>query len=584
MSPQAPPRPRAGATAGTAGTAGSGTPAAFDAASDAPAVPVASDAPAVPVASDAPAASSAARPEGYPAGWEPVLVGRFLLRHADTHRDRVAIVSRGVDHTYGQLAQASRDYGARLAGLGLRHGDAVAASMDPGFESVSLLIACGEAGYVFAPFNADLPAARVAEIHRRVDARVLVTGPGCKLPEQDAARIAERRIHVDGDGLTVHGAPLPGGRPDRRVIESDTAYIIFTSGSTGTPKGVTMSHRAAVTAFRGITDACDGRGRVGSVAPLGFDLSLLDTAAALGAGGTVVFIPRQVALHPRRLLDELVEQRVDQLHSVPTLWSMLLRHCSGRLGELRLLRRIVVGGEELTVALVNAVRSELPGLEVLNLYGQTESICCAFFPVPDPIPADWRAIPLGTAYPGAEMLLLGPDGERVTAPGARGEIHLRAASMFSGYWQDPEATARALVRDPERPESPEPLLRTGDLAVLGPGGLRFAGRSDHQVQIHGNRVELEEVERVLAAADGVHTAGVVDVRDAASHVIAAVIVADGPGGADTAALRRHCRELLAPYMVPARFLFVEALPMSASGKVDREALARLCAPQDRAAR
>lgn len=530
-----------------------------------------------PLPADAASASAPGWEPGYPADWEPALVGRFLLRHARARPGAAAIVSHGADYTYAQLERAAAACRDRLAAFGLRHGDAVAALMEPGFESVSLLIACGEIGCVFVPFNADLPAARVAGICRQVDAKLLVLGPGAQLTGEEAARSADRWATMQGSDIAVHGEPIAGPGPHRKVLESDLAYVIFTSGSTGTPKGVAMSHRAALVAFRAITAACDVRGRLGSVAPLGFDLSLLDTAAALGAGATIVYLPRRVGLHPRRLFDELAAQRVRQLHSVPTLWSMLLKHCGDRLGELSDLRRIVAGGEELTVATVNALRARLPGLEVVNLYGQTESICCAFYPVPDPVPADWASIPIGTAYPGAEMLLFDEHGGRVTAAGVPGEIYLRAASMFEGYWRDDETTGRVLVRDPERPGSGERLLRTGDLAVLGPGGLAFAGRRDHQVQIHGNRVELEEIERCLARAPGVRVAGVTDVHEGERHLVIAFVVAHDPAAADPARLREHCRASLPPYMVPARIVLAEELPQSASGKVDRRALAALWA-------
>ena len=530
-----------------------------------------------PATASSPALADGARAwqPGYPREWEPVLVGRFLLRHARSRPDATAIISHGVSHTYAELEHSATRWRERLAALGLRHGDAVAALMEPGFESASLLIACGELGCVFVPFNADLPEARVVGICRQIDAKLLVLGPGAQLRAERAARITDRWAVTQGSDAETHGGPVAGPGPHRKVLESDIAYIIFTSGSTGTPKGVVMSHRAAVVAFRAIAAACDVRGRLGSVAPLGFDLSLLDTAAALGVGATIVYVPRQVALHPRRLFDELAAQRIRQMHSVPTLWSMMLKHCGDRLGELRDLQRIVVGGEELTVATVNALRARLPALEVVNLYGQTESICCAFYPVPNPVPAGWASIPIGTAYPGAEMLLFDERGDRVTAEGAPGEIYLRAASMFQGYWRDAETTGRVLVPDPERPDSGERLLRTGDLAVLGPGGLAFAGRRDHQVQVHGNRVELEEIERCLARAHGVRVAGVTDVREGDSHLIVAFVVVDDPGAADSAGLREHCRADLPPYMVPARFVFAEALPESASGKVDRKALGTL---------
>jgi len=292
----------------------------------------------------------------------------------------------------------------------------------------------------------------------------------------------------------------------------------------------------------------------------------------------LICVPRGVRAHPRLLLEYLLEHQVQQLHCVPALWALLLRHCGDRVGELgRHLKRTVVGGDEVPVALVNAIRAALPGIEVLHLYGQTESICCSFFPVPDPLPDHWQSLPLGDAYPGAELLLVDAQGEPIEAQGDVGELHLRSAALFDGYWHADDLTARAMAPDPRTPDSHARLYRTGDLAVRGPDGLFFVGRRDHQVQIYGNRVELEEVERCLAHAPGIAEVGVTDVRIGDKHLLVAVVSAHQGPAPTTAALQEHCGKRLPRYMVPTRFLSIEALPMIAAGKLDRDALAKFAA-------
>ncbi|MFC3452666.1 amino acid adenylation domain-containing protein [Amycolatopsis speibonae] len=508
---------------------------------------------------------------GYPHDWDPVLVGRFIMRHATRVPQATAIVAHGRGHTYAELAAAAESYGTVLRDAGLQHGDTVAVCMEPGFESVSVLLACSEAGYVFVPLNADQPVSRIADICHRIDARMFVVGPGSSLSAVDARELASRSAMAQEDTLTLHGPPMAGQRTGRLVLESDVAYVIFTSGSTGAPKGVTMSHRAAVVALRAITHGCDAYPRLASVAPLGFDFSILDTVAALGTGGTVFFVPRQVTMHPFRLLEYLRDHRIQQLHCVPTLMQVLLTHCGTRLAELTELRRIVTGGEEILVPVLDRLRKVLPGLEFTIMYGQTESICCTFGHVPNPIPATQRAIPLGSAYPGAELLLLDNHGARITEPGVTGELYLRAASLFNGYWQDPETTARALVPDPQRPHSGELLLRTGDLAVLGPDGLIFAGRRDHQVQIYGNRVELGEIERCITAIPLVREALVTAHQEGPAHRLIATVVTDDELRGDSTRIRDHCRTHLPAYMVPAQIQFVDNLSYLPSGKLDRNA-------------
>lgn len=521
------------------------------------------------------AAPPAWRP-AYPRDWDPVLTGRFLLRVAERCSDGVAVVSHGRRYTYAELLLAAEAYRASLWEAGLRHGDAVAVQMDPGFEAVATFLACSEAGCVYVPLNADLPGARAEEVCRAVEARCTVRGPGSPAGEDDRCGWKpEARATADGTGLRVDDTSLEPGRPDRRVLEGDPAYVIFTSGSTGKPKGVVMTHRAAVAAFRGIAAACRARERLASLSPLGFDFGLLNMAAALGTGRTIVFVPGQLQLHPRRLVELLRDEAVEQVQGVPSTWSILLRHCADELASLSDLRTVVVGGEEVTPALVRALRERLPGLRVVCTYGQTESICCTFYEVPDPLPAGWSSIPLGEAYPGAELLLVDEQGDLVLEPGVRGELHLRAASLFSGYWRSPGETRAALVPDPTRPGSGELVLRTGDMAVRTADGLVFAGRRDHQVQVYGNRVELEEVERCLAGAAGVAAAGLAYVRTGEQQALVALVVRNNGDATTAADLRAHCRRRLPGYMVPGRVLFVDALPMGASGKLDRDAMTAL---------
>ncbi len=507
---------------------------------------------------------------GYGPDWPPVLLGRFLLRHAADDPDRPAVVSHGTVYSYRQLAAAADSYREVLRAAGLRHGDVVAVRMDPGFEALSVLLACSEAGFVYVPFNADASEARVAEVCRHTRPRVFVSGPGA------AATAPGERAPLGavaaGGRLDVEGGPLPDPAPDRAVLESDPAYVIFTSGSTGTPKGVVMSHRAALVAFRAIAESCDALERVASMSPLGFDFNLFDAAATLGRGRTLVYVPRNLHVHPRSLVDQLVAHRVEQLHCVPSLWALLLRHGSERLGTLRDLRRTVTGGEELPVTVVARIRERLPHLDVVNAYGPTESICCAFYRVPDPLPEHWQSIPIGRAHPGGELLLVDEHGAQVDRTGVAGEVFLRTAALFDGYWQDDDQTARVVVPDPLG-RSRERMFRTGDLAVAGPEGLTFVGRRDYQVQIYGNRVELEEIERRLLEVPGVSGAGVIDVRNDSEHLLIAGVVTDGQP--DVASMRAHCREHLPKYMVPARFLPLEALPLSGAGKLDRGGLRAL---------
>lgn len=518
--------------------------------------------------------------DAYPADWPAVLIGHFLLRPGAGRPSDLAVVAGDEACTWAELAELVDAYREALIGANVGHGDAVLAIMQPGIELVATFIAVTDLGAVHVPCNADSPRARIAGIAAQVRARAIIAvgGEAFRAESDDDAAFGVPIFTAQRSGLATGGrAVRPLAPPARRTIESDTAYVIFTSGSTGTPKGVVMTHRAAVAAFRGIEQACDARGRLASCAPAGFDLSILDMAASLGRGETIVFVPKGLQMHPARLIDYLVRHRVAQMHSVPSLWQILLRFGRDRVSELTSLSRIVLGGEALTPALVEQVRRALPGLSVVNLYGQTESICCSFYDVPDELPPGATSIPVGEMYPGIDAVLIDEHGHEVTHEGGIGELYLRAASLFSGYWEAPEQTAERIVADPIDPSSREPWMRTGDLLCRRADGLHFVGRADRQVQLFGNRVELGEIEQCLGAHGGVAAAYVVAVSangwDQPQVIAFVEPAATGQAPVTSPELLAETRQRLPKYMVPSRIVFVDEWPLAQTGKVDVAELA-----------
>ncbi|WP_424217324.1 AMP-binding protein (plasmid) [Streptomyces sp. BI20] len=489
--------------------------------------------------------------------------------------DRDAVDGPTGTWSYARLTHYARTCAAEFLRHGLTDGARVLVALEPTAEAVGVFLACSMAGAVYVPVSPDTPAPRVREIAAHVEAAAWLHAPGAPPPPAPVAHAAE----VTAEGPRFHrGAPRPV--PHRRALGTDPAYIVFTSGTTGRPKGITNSHRSLVAFFRALTAhfALPGEARVGSFSPLSFDLSLLDLGLALGSGATLVQVPRMLVHHPRRLLRRLDAHGVSLVSAVPSVWRPLLATAGERIEVPAALRAVHFTGEHFPGPEVRRLARLLPGVRLTHGYGQSESIQCSFRDLPDPIPETWDAMPIGPAHEGCELLLLDENGKPVTEPGDTGELHLRGTTLFSGYWGDPDATAAALVPDPTRPLAPERVLRTGDLATLTEDGeFRFAGRRDHQVQIRGNRVELEEIERVLLEHPAV--AGVValvtDRGEGAEPTVCVVPAApSGPNAPATPSereLRAHCRERLPDYMVPRRVVLVPALPHSVHGKLDRRA-------------
>ncbi|MEU3572906.1 AMP-binding protein [Kitasatospora sp. NPDC036755] len=481
----------------------------------------------------------------------------------------VVLTYRGLEELAGACADG-------LDRLGLDIGDRVVVEADNSGPAIAMYLACSMLGLTFVPVSPDTPDQRLLTILELSGAalhtRAAEAPRGC-LPEALAT------ARFGPAGLTAERAPEPRTRHRRTVVTTDTAYMIFTSGTTGRPKGVVMSHRGVLAFYRGllahrIVTSAD---RVATTSPLQFDFSLLDIGLALASGAAVVPVPRALLPWPRRFLGHLAATRATQVDGVPSIWRGALRHEPDRLAELTHIRGTLFSGEAFPIAELRELRKLLPGIRVVNCFGATESMASSLTDVPDPIPDDLERLSIGFAFEGAEMLLIDEDGRPVEEDGVVGEIHLRSPSLFSGYWNDPEATAAALVRDPVDPRTGQLVFRSRDLAYRGPSGeLFFVGRTDSQVKIRGNRIELGEVERALRGCPGVAEAAVLVLSRPGQEDVLGAFVAPEPGAeAIEAGVRAHLRATLPSYMVPGELRQLPTLPVTHNGKTDRAALAAL---------
>jgi amino acid adenylation domain-containing protein len=513
---------------------------------------------------------------------------RLLMGPAAGTPDKPAVVEADgngalEEISYRRLDGLVQEYATALDGLGLDVGDRVIIEADTSAVAVAMLLACAKLGLPFVPVSPQTPDSRLRSILQSVEPALHVRADGLtskELPDVVGSG------HFGPDGLVVERPPVRKVRRRRNVLATDTAYIIFTSGSTGQPKGVVMSHRAIVTFLRAmLADGLAGPDdRVASTAPFQFDFALFGIGVALSSGAALVPVPREELDSPRRMVGFLKDAGVTQVHGVPSLWRPVLRVDPDLLKELDELRSVVFAGEEFPIPELRRLQETLPSARIVNGYGATESMAASFTPVPDPLPEGQERLSIGYAHAGAEMTLVDERGEVVTEPGRTGEIYLRSPSLFTGYWNDPEATARVLVPDPVDPRHGQPVLRTGDLASLGEEGeLYFIGRSDYQVQIRGNRVELGEVEGTLTRLPDVTAAAATLVPRSGDHVLMAAVVLDGPAEQlNEGAALAYCARELPAYMVPRQIHTLPELPLTANGKVDRVQLTQTLAAPRRA--
>jgi amino acid adenylation domain-containing protein len=480
-------------------------------------------------------------------------------------------------------ARSNRLAGVLLAG-GAQPGQVAALLIEDAACLAVAILAALKARCVFAPFDVAVP-------DRRLAALLADVGPRWVLVEESAAgRLS--RLGSQTDAVTV--VSVDGGlgheaEPDCRRVPlppdpDDRSYVFFTSGSTGTPKGIVGRLRAIDHFVRWEIETFGiGEGtRVSQLTSPAFDAVLRDLFVPLCCGGTVCAPrSRDILVDPHRLAGWIDDAEIHVLHCVPSLLRLLL---SQHLGAERFpaLRSVLLAGEPLLPGDV-ARWSQTFGdrIELVNLYGPSETTMTKLCYRVRPGDGDLAAIPIGKPMPGAAALVIDEQG-RPCSPGQVGEILIRTRFRAHGYWHRPDLTEQAFVPNPFGKNPADLVYRTGDLArVLEDGNFVFLGRADQQVKIRGVRIEPAEIETLLRRHPAVREVAVTAQPRNGEPVLCAYLVLAEPVEPGT------WRELLAAdlpdVMIPSRFVVLDQLPRTLSGKIDRQALPAPAERETRAA-
>lgn len=508
--------------------------------------------------------------------------------------------------TYAELDERARALAAQLLDWGVRPSDAVGLRVHRGVEQYVALYAVLYAGATYVPVLPDLPAERVGVMMEDAECSLLLHGPGLQplsaeeLNPQDPARHVNLPQHtlplLSTDDPTR--APAAEELPGVKTGLDEDAYVLFTSGSTGRPKGVAISHRSIDNRLRWQQHQIPvGEGdRVLHKTPISFDVHVWELYWPLAEGAAVVIAAPDGHRDPAYLARVIAEQSVTAVHFVPTMLSALTSSPAARrilteagFGHDREqpLRYVVCSGEALQKDQVQAA-GEVLGVYPLNLYGPTEAAVDVTFWETSSDPQR-ESVPIGEPVWNTGTLILDPTGHPVPV-GVTGELHLSGVQLARGYKNNPQATAAAFVE--QAPAGALALLngesqrlyRTGDLACweILPDGravIGYRGRTDYQIKVRGQRLELGDIEMALAAVEGV-TASVALLYHGLREPALAAVLEVGDVPAERAeqlveAAREHCAQVLPDYMVPTLWHTLPALPVSPSGKADRKLLASL---------
>ncbi len=492
------------------------------------------------------------------------LLHQLFLEQVAKSPAQIAVVAANYRLTYQELSDRAHQVAHRLRRLGIGKNTLVGITMEKGWEQVVAVMGILIAGAAYLPIDPNLGSERFQYLLQHSQVEIVLTQSWLKSQLSGSQFLA-----VDQDDFADES---------REAINSiqtadDLAYSIYTSGSTGLPKGVMITHRNAVnmviyTNQRFQIGAGD---RLLALTALHHDLSVYDIFGLLSAGGTIVMPDAAKIKDPNSWLELLHREKITLWNSVPAMMEMLLNIGEDRENQLASswLRLAILGGDWLPISLAQRLKKAMPNLQLLSIGGPTETTVWNIGYLVSEIEPTWKSIPYGKPMPNSKYYILNQAGQDCPT-WVVGEMYCAGIQLAQGYWRDEEKTAANFII---HPQTQERLYRSGDLGrYLPDGNIEFVGRVDFQIKLRGYRIEVGEIEAVLMQHPGVKAAIVKAVGEQAQRYLAAYIIPTGKLLPTVEELHQFVRRKLPDYMVPSALLFLDNFPLSANGKVDRQAL------------
>ena len=488
-----------------------------------------------------------------------------------------ALIWEGATLSYAELNARAERMAAGLRRLGVGPEARVGLLAERSEGLVAALLGTLKAGAAYVPLDPGYPAERLAYMMADAGISVVVAGAGLEARAQG--------LVAANEAVIVSIAELAAAEPAGEAAELDQAgpqnlaYVLYTSGSTGRPKGVMVEHSSLVNYLDWALEYYEVREGQGAPlhSPLSFDLTVTALFTPLLAGRPVHLLGEQPGVE--RLAAEMRGGRDFSLVKVtPSHLEALNQLLSGE--QLAgMTRKFVIGGEALHGGLLKMWRAQAPQTSIVNEYGPTETVvgCCVYEVGSDGEERGGGAVPIGWPIGNTRLYVLDSSG-RPEPVGSTGELYVGGAGVTRGYLGRPALTAERFVPDPFASEPGARLYRTGDVVRYGRGGcLEFLGRSDEQLKLRGYRIEPGEVEAGLREHEAVREVVVLrrEVEGGGDYQLVAYVVGEDGASVMGSELRAHLQQQLPEYMIPASFVVLDQLPLTANGKLDRSALPAL---------
>ena len=521
--------------------------------------------------------------------FDPVLVHEWLRRSARRFPNKVALVCGQERWTYEALDRYTDHLALNLQQMGLQRQDRVVILLDNSSEAVLSLYATLKAGGVFIILPGSIKGRKLRYILSNSSAKFVIThtNKGSVVNDAFGGDILGRKLVWVGSKQAIPDSLVTASVswddifinvPDQEEhdgcdfmfphsIDVDLATLIYTSGSTGEPKGVMSTHHNMISAARSIIQYIGNEENdvILNVLPLSFDYGLYQVIMAFMFGGTVVLEKSFLFLH--NILQRIAKERVTGFPIVPTIVAMLLRMQDLDKYDLRILRYMTNTGAALPVEHIRKLHELFPNVMMFSMFGLTECKRVSFLP---PNELDCKPGSVGKAIPNCEVFVVDGEGDEVET-GQTGELIIRGSNIMQGYWNDAELTNNA-YKSGKYPA--DRFLYSGDFFRTDEEGyLYFLGRKDDMIKSKGERISAKEVENTLHNMDGVAEVAVIGVPDEIlGQAIKVFIVPSSEAQLTDKAVLRYCSANMESFMVPKYVVFVDELPKTPNGKIDKKQL------------
>jgi len=476
---------------------------------------------------------------------------------AKTTPDATAITFEGEQISYKTLNERSNQAANYLRGKGVKREMLVPICIERGIDMVTGILGILKAGGTYVPVDPDYPQDRIAYMLEDSKARIIVSSQKSRQKLQESKATI---IELDGDREKISREPVAS--PNEQPSPRDLAYVIYTSGSTGKPKGVMIEHRSVVNLLTSIAKEVNFTqdSTFLSVTTYSFDICYLELYMPLITGASLVIVSRETASDGYQLAKSLEEHLPTHMQGTPSTWQLL----ADAGWENREQVKMLIGGE----AVKEGIKDYLTQRgEVWNVYGPTETTIWSAIKKLAPT----EKVNIGKPIANTQIYIL-TENKELCPIGVTGEICIGGAGLARGYYNRNELTQEKFIPNPFSHEENARLYKTGDLGRwLTDGNIEYQGRKDDQVKIRGYRIELGEIESILNQNEQVQQAVVLAKEDQQGNKrLVGYVVPKGTF--DKQAIQAHLNTKLPEYMVPAIWVELENLPLTANGKIDRKAL------------